>query len=47
MFATAYPMSWGMKLELAKVYESIGINMSAYELMKSVGMKEEAIRFLF
>ena len=36
-----------MKLELAKTYEAIGVNMSAYELMKSVGMNEQAVKYLF
>lgn len=46
-FAVGYPMSWGVKLELAKNYETIGINMSAYELVKSVGLDEDAVRYLF
>ena len=46
-FATGYPMSWGVKLELAKNYETIGICMSAYELVKSVGLDEDAVKYLF
>jgi len=40
-------MSWGVKLELAKNYQKLGVHMSAYELLKTVGMHEEAIRSLF
>lgn len=46
-FAVGYPMSWGIKLELAKNYETVGINMSAYELVKSVGLDEQAVKYLF
>lgn len=46
-FAVGYPMCWGTKLELAKNYETVGINMSAYELVKSVGLDEDAVRYLF
>ena len=40
-------MSWGVKLELSKNYQRIGIYMSAYELMRSVAMDEEAVKCLF
>ena len=46
-FAVGYPMSWGIKLELARNYETVGINMSAYELVKSVGLDEHAVKYLF
>jgi tetratricopeptide (TPR) repeat protein len=46
-FATGYPNSWGVKLELAKNYETIGICMSAFELVKSVGLDEDAVKYLF
>lgn len=46
-FATNYPMSWGVKLELSRHYQKIGIFMSAYELMRTVAMDEEAIKCLF
>jgi tetratricopeptide (TPR) repeat protein len=45
-FATRYPMSWGIKLELAKNYETVGIHMSAYELVKSAGLDEDAVKYL-
>ena len=40
-------MSWGVKLELAQNYQKIGIFMSAYELMRTVAMDEEAVKCLF
>jgi hypothetical protein len=40
-------MTWGVKLELAENYKKVGVFMSAYELMKSVAMNEEAIKCLF
>jgi tetratricopeptide (TPR) repeat protein len=40
-------MSWGVKKELADLYKRIGIFMSAHELLKSVGLMEEAIKALF
>ena len=40
-------MSWGVKLELAKNYQKLGVNMSAYELLKTIGMYEEAIKSLY
>ena len=40
-------MSWGVKVELAKDYQKLGIHMSAYELLKTVGMTAEAIRSLY
>ena len=40
-------MSWGVKKELADLYKKIGIFMSAYELLKSVGLLEDAIKCLF
>lgn len=40
-------MTWGVKLELAQNYQKIGIFMSAYELMKTVSMDEEAVKCLF
>ena len=40
-------MSWGVKWELAQNYQKLGVFMSAYELLKSVGIYEEAIRCLF
>ena len=47
VFASAYPMSWGIKQELAEQYKKLGVFMSAHELLKSIGMHEEAIRTLF
>ena len=46
-FPTSYLMSWGVKLELSRKYQQIGIFMSAYELMRSVAMDEEAVKCLF
>jgi len=46
-FATSYPMSWGVKLQLSRNYEKIGVFMSAYELMKTIAMDEEAVKCLF
>jgi tetratricopeptide (TPR) repeat protein len=46
-FSAVYPMSWGVKLELARNYEKIGVHMSAYELLKTIGMHEEAVRSLY
>ena len=46
-FGTAYPMSWGVKCELAKNYQKLGVFMSAHELLKTIGMHEESIRCLF
>ena len=40
-------MSWGVKVELAKNYSKLGIHMSAYELLKTVGMYEEACKSLY
>jgi hypothetical protein len=46
-FATNYPMIWGVMLELSRNYQKMGIFMSAYELMRTVAMDEEAIKCLF
>jgi len=46
-FCTQYPMSWGIKKELADLYKKIGIFMSAHELLESVGLHEESIKCLF
>ena len=40
-------MNWGVKLELARNYQQVGIFMSAYELVKSIAMDEEAVKCLF
>jgi tetratricopeptide (TPR) repeat protein len=40
-------MSWGVKLELARNYAKIGVHMSAFELLKTIGMHEEAIKSLY
>lgn len=46
-FASSYPMNWGVKLELARNYQQVGIYMSAYELVKGIAMDEEAVKCLF
>jgi hypothetical protein len=38
VFATSYPMSWGVKQELAENYQKVGVYMSAYELLKTVAL---------
>lgn len=40
-------MNWDMKQELANQYKKLGIFMSAHDLLKSVGIHEEAISCLF
>lgn len=40
-------MSWGVKLELARNYQKVGVFMSAYELVRTVAMDEEAVKCLF
>lgn len=47
VFACNYPMFWGVQHELAKLYNKLGVYMSAYELLHRVGIHEEAIRCLF
>mmetsp|Transcript_32157 Transcript_32157/g.49179 ORF Transcript_32157/g.49179 Transcript_32157/m.49179 type:complete len:251 (-) Transcript_32157:526-1278(-) len=47
VFSTFYPMSWGVKQELAENYQKIGIFMSAYELLKSIGVFDQAVKCLF
>ena len=46
-FASGYPMNWGVKVELANNYKSLGVFMSAHELLKLIGYTEESIRCLF
>ena len=46
-FCTQYPMSWGIKKELADLYQRIGIFMSAHELLETVGLHDESIKCLF
>ena len=40
-------MSWGVKQELANNYQKIGVFMSAFELLKGIGIFDEAVKCLF
>lgn len=40
-------MSWGVKQELAENYQKVGVYMSAYELLKTVALYDQAIKCLF
>lgn len=47
VFSSAYPMFWGVQKALADNYQSIGVFMSAYELLYRIGILDEAVKCLF
>ena len=46
-FATNYPFFWQVKRELAKNYMSMGVYVSAYEMLREVELYEDCILAMF
>jgi hypothetical protein len=45
--STNYPLLWQLQKELAKNYMSMGVFISAYELLKEVELFEDCVSCLF
>eukprot|EP00826_Nyctotherus_ovalis_P046187 TRINITY_DN518_c0_g1_i6.p1 TRINITY_DN518_c0_g1~~TRINITY_DN518_c0_g1_i6.p1 ORF type:complete len:811 (-),score=214.40 TRINITY_DN518_c0_g1_i6:18-2450(-) len=46
-FCAGYPLRWGLRLEMARDYMSIGCFSSAYEMLQDMELYEEAVKCLF
>jgi len=46
-FVSGYPLYWGLKKELARLYMNIGLFSSAYELLHDMELYEDSIQCLF
>lgn len=46
-WSCGYPMHWQLLQELAKAYMSIGVFVSAYEMLREVELYEDCILAMF